>query len=145
VLCSLTDVVRSVEAEKLINRVAMYLKNNQLVVPPSWAMFAKTSVAKEEPPRNPDWWFVRAASMLRKLYIHGPLGVSRMRKFYGGRHRVGMAPPYFAKGSGAVVRKILQQLENAGLVSTMPKKGRAITLKGIKLLEQAARTISSAK
>jgi hypothetical protein len=32
---------------------------------------------------NPDWWFVRAASMLRKLY--------------GGRHRPGMSPPYFAR------------------------------------------------
>jgi small subunit ribosomal protein S19e len=30
---------------------------------------------------NPDWWFVRAASMLRKLYLRGPIGVSRMRKF----------------------------------------------------------------
>jgi hypothetical protein len=46
---------------------------------------------------NPDWWFVRAASMLRKLYLRGPIGVSRMRKFYGGRHRPGMSPPYFAR------------------------------------------------
>ncbi|MCS6784821.1 MAG: 30S ribosomal protein S19e [Candidatus Caldarchaeum sp.] len=141
----MVDAVRSVEAEKLINRVALYLKNNQVVSPPPWAMFAKTSVAREEPPRNPDWWFIRAASILRKLYVRGPLGVSRMRKFYGGRHRVGMAPPYFAKGSGAVVRKILQQLENAGLVSTVPKKGRAITPKGIKVLEQAAKTLTQAK
>ncbi|MCX8200786.1 MAG: 30S ribosomal protein S19e [Candidatus Caldarchaeum sp.] len=141
----MVDAVRSVEAEKLINRVALYLKNNQVVSPPPWAMFVKTSVAREEPPRNPDWWFIRAASILRKLYVRGPLGVSRMRKFYGGRHRVGMAPPYFAKGSGAVVRKILQQLENAGLVSTVPKKGRAITPKGIKVLEQAAKTLTQAK
>jgi ribosomal protein S19E (S16A) len=28
--------------------------------------------------------------MLRKLYLRGPIGVSRMRKFYGGRHRPGM-------------------------------------------------------
>jgi len=133
--------VRSVEAEKLIQRVAAYLKNNQMVKPPSWALFVKTSVAREEPPRNPDWWFVRAASMLRKLYIHGPLGVSRMRKFYGGRHRRGMSPPHFAKGSGAITRKIMQQLEKAGLVQTVPKKGRALTSEGVKVLEQAAKAL----
>ncbi|MCS7129686.1 MAG: 30S ribosomal protein S19e [Candidatus Caldarchaeum sp.] len=141
----MVDAVRSVEAEKLISRVAAYLKNNQSVSPPPWALFAKTSVAREEPPRNPDWWFVRAASILRKLYIHGPLGVSRMRKFYGGRHRVGMMPPRFAKGGGAAVRKIMQQLEKAGFVSTVPRKGRMLTPAGVKLLEQAAKSISGKK
>ncbi|MCS7138332.1 MAG: 30S ribosomal protein S19e [Candidatus Caldarchaeum sp.] len=141
----MVDAVRSVEAEKLISRVAAYLKNNQSVSPPPWALFAKTSVAREEPPRNPDWWFVRAASILRKLYVHGPLGVSRMRKFYGGRHRVGMMPPRFAKGGGAAVRKIMQQLEKAGFVSTVPRKGRVLTPAGVKLLEQAAKSISGKK
>ncbi|MEM1936870.1 MAG: 30S ribosomal protein S19e [Candidatus Caldarchaeum sp.] len=141
----MTDVVRMVEPEKLIHRVASYLKNNQAVKPPSWAMFAKTSVARTEPPRSPDWWFVRAASVLRKLYVKGPLGVSRMRKFYGGRHRVGMMPPRFASGGGAAVRKIMQQLEKAGLVSTVPRKGRTLTPAGVKLLEQAARSLLSKK
>ncbi|MEM1942474.1 MAG: 30S ribosomal protein S19e [Candidatus Caldarchaeum sp.] len=141
----MTDVVRMVEPEKLIQRVASYLKNNQAVKPPLWAMFAKTSVARTEPPRSSDWWFVRAASMLRKLYVKGPLGVSRMRKFYGGRHRVGMMPPRFARGGGAAVRKIMQQLEKAGLVSTVPRKGRMLTPAGVKLLEQAARSLLSKK
>lgn len=56
-----------------------------------------------------------------------------------------MAPPYFAKGGGAIVRKILQQLEKAELVSTVPRKGRAITPKGVKLLEQAAKSIQAGK
>ncbi|MEM4281893.1 MAG: 30S ribosomal protein S19e [Candidatus Caldarchaeum sp.] len=141
----MADVVRSVEAEKLINMVAAYLKTNQLVKPPAWSMFVKTSVARQEPPRNPDWWFVRAASILRKLYLHGPLGVSRMRKFYGGRHRGHMKPPHFAKGSRAVVRKILQQLESAGLVSTQSRKGRVLTPAGFKVLEQAAKSLQAKK
>jgi small subunit ribosomal protein S19e len=141
----LVDIVRSVEAERLIERVAAYLKANTSVKPPAWAMFAKTSVAREEPPKNPDWWFVRAASMLRKLYLRGPIGVSRMRKFYGGRHRPGMSPPYFARGSGAVVRKILQQLEGAGLVATVPRKGRVLTPAGKKVLEQAAKALAGKK
>jgi len=141
----LPDIVRSVEAERLIDRVAAYLKANTPVKPPTWALFAKTSVAREEPPKNPDWWFIRAASILRRLYLKGPLGVSRMRKFYGGRHRPGMSPPYFARGSGAVVRKILQQLEGAGLVVTVPRKGRALTPAGVKVLEQAAKSLIGKK
>jgi len=39
------------------------------------------------------------------------------------------------KGSGAIIRNALQQLEAAGLVKIIDKKGRAITPKGQKILD----------
>ena len=134
-----------VEPMKLIRKVATYFKENRVIEPPPWAMFVKTGVHKERPPQDPDWWYIRAAAVLRKLYLNGPIGVSRLRKMYGGRHRRGHSPPKFAKGSGAVIRKILQQLEEAGLAEKADNKGRVASKKGKELLEEAAKIVLKAE
>lgn len=133
------------EPMKLVQKVAVYLKENKVIEPPPWAPFVKTGVHKERPPQDPDWWYIRAAAIMRKLYIRGPIGVSRLRTLYGGRHRRGHRPPKFAKGSGAIIRKILQQLEDAGLVQKADKKGRILTPKGRELLEEAAKIVLKAE
>ncbi|MEI8332218.1 MAG: 40S ribosomal protein S19, partial [Methanomicrobiales archaeon] len=76
--------VYDVPADHIIRRVAEELKKRKEVAPPEWAAFAKTGVHKEMPPEDPDWWFIRAAAVLRRVYVDGPLGVERMRSFYGG-------------------------------------------------------------
>lgn len=136
------SVVTAVKPEKLIRRVASYLKEAQLVKPPPWTPFVKTGVHKERVPEDPDWWYVRCAAILRKLYLKGPLGTSKLRTMYGGRHRMGHRPPKFAKGSGSIIRKVLQQLEAAGLVTRLGNKGRVLTDKGRELLLEAARAVS---
>jgi len=137
--------VQLAEPMKLIQKVAVYLKENKVIEPPPWALFVKTGVHKERPPQDPDWWYIRAAAIMRKLYIRGPIGVSRLRTLYGGRHRRGHRPPKFAKGSGAIIRKILQQLEGAGFVQKADKKGRILTPKGRELLEEAAKVVLKAE
>jgi len=137
--------VQLAEPMGLIRKVATYLKENKVVDPPSWAMFVKTGVHKERPPQDPDWWYIRAAAIMRKLYLKGPIGVSRLRTMYGGRQRRGHKPPKFSKGSGAIIRKILQQLEAAELVQKADKKGRILTPKGRELLEEAAKVMLKAE
>lgn len=136
------SLVLAVDPEKLIKKVAAYLKETQLVKPPPWSAFVKTGVHKERPPVDPDWWYVRCAAVLRKVYIKGPIGVSRLRTLFGGRHRRGYRPPAFAKGSGSIIRKALQQLETAGLLTKEGKKGRVLTAKGRELLEEVAKVLS---
>ena len=46
-----------------------------------------------------------------------------------------MKPARFKKGSGKIIRLIMQQAESAGLVHKVEKKGRKLSDKGIKLLE----------
>ncbi len=132
-----------VPADKLIERLAKHLKDRVPEVrPPTWAYFAKTGVHKEQPPEDPDWWYYRAASILRKLYVRGtPVGVERLRTAYGGRMNRGVAPEHFYKGSGSVVRKILQQLEKAGLVVKVGRKGRTLSPAGRSLLDNIAAQI----
>jgi small subunit ribosomal protein S19e len=123
-----------------INTVAQKLKSDQKTKPPEWARFVKTGAHKELSPDNADWWFVRCASILRRIYIDGPVGVSRLRSFYGGRHRNGVTPVHFSKGSGSIVREALQQLEKAGFVKTQ-KTGRIISPQGQSFLDDVANEV----
>ncbi|AGB02136.1 30S ribosomal protein S19e [Methanoregula formicica] len=126
--------VYDVPADHIIRRVAEELKKRKEIVPPAWAAFAKTGVHKEMPPEDPDWWFTRAAAVLRRVYVDGPLGVERMRSFYGGKKNRGSKPNAFRKGSGSILRKSLQQLEAAGLV-IHDKTGRRVSPEGMKFMD----------
>ncbi|MET1128139.1 MAG: 30S ribosomal protein S19e [Thermoproteota archaeon] len=128
-----------VPADLLIQRLVEELKKMPQIRPPAWALYVKTGHFKERPPEDPEWWYYRAASILRKLYKRGaPVGIERLRTAYGGRMNRGVAPEHFRKGSGSVIRKILQQLERAGLVAKVPGKGRILTPKGRSLLDNLA-------
>ena len=132
--------VYDVPAEALVNNAAQKLKDDKKVTPPEWALFAKTGAHKEVSPDNPDWWFVRCASILRRIYIDGPVGVSRLRSFYGGKQRKGVKSTHFAKGSGSVIREALQQLDKAGLVDTN-KTGRKVSSIGQSFLDNASNEV----
>ncbi len=131
-----------VPADLLIKRVAEKLKDYDQIKPPVWAFFVKTGVHKEKPPEDRDWWYIRAASILRKLYKSSePIGIETFRTIYGGRVNRGSAPEHFVKAGGSIIRKILQQLEAAGLVKKIPGKGRTLTPEGRSLLDKTAKEI----
>jgi small subunit ribosomal protein S19e len=129
--------VYDVPADLLIRKVAEALKSRQEIKAPAWAAFAKTGVHKELPPEDPDWWYVRSAAVLRRVYVDGPLGVQRMRSFYGGKKDRGSRPNAFRKGSGSVLRKALQQLEACKFV-VHDKTGRRISSEGQSFLDAMA-------
>ncbi|MCH8907147.1 MAG: 30S ribosomal protein S19e [Candidatus Heimdallarchaeota archaeon] len=123
---------------KLIDVMTKELKAMPEIVPPPWAPFVKTGVDKELPPENPDWWYVRASAVLRKIYVKGPLGTRRLKSYYGGKKNRGAKQEKARSGSGNIIRKILQQLEKARLVVTVPA-GRQITAKGMSFVDEASR------
>ena len=128
-----------VPASKFIERLARYLKENvEEVQPPAWANSAKTGVHTEKPPQNPNWWYIRSASALRKIYVHGPIGLEKLRSDYGGGTGFSVTPEHAAKAGGSNIRKIFQQLELAGLIQTEKAKGRTMSPKGRKLLQEVA-------
>ncbi|WP_457549848.1 30S ribosomal protein S19e [Archaeoglobus sp.] len=132
--------VYDVPADMLIHRVAERLKEMPEFAPPEWAKFVKTGVHKERAPEQEDWWWIRVASIFRKVYIDGPVGIERLRTAYGGRKNRGVKPEKFRKGSGSIIRKALQQLEKAGFV-TKTKEGRIVTPKGRSFLDKIAAEI----
>ncbi len=133
---------KEVPADELIRELVKELKKMPQVKPPEWAMFAKTGSHKEKVPEDPDWWYVRAASILRKLYISGePIGIGTFRTIYGGRKERGSRPPHFRKAGGSHIRKILQQLEAAGLVQTVKSRGRTLSPAGRSFVDKVVKRV----
>ena len=118
-----------VPVNDLLIKTAEELKNIKEITPPIWADFVKTGVHKERPPVQKDWWYVRAASVLRILHILGPVGVSKLRNKYGGKKNRGARPEKFFRSSGNILRKVLQQLEAAGLAEKAEKEQKGLSRK----------------
>jgi small subunit ribosomal protein S19e len=129
-----------VPASRLLPRVATELRDRKLVSPPAWSAYAKTGVSRQQAPTQPDWWYLRSASVLRKIYLKGTTGVQRLSADYGGRRDRGSAPYHSRTGSRAILREIVQQLEKSGLLRVYKNRGRGISAAGLKLLDGAART-----
>ncbi|MBI2106219.1 30S ribosomal protein S19e [Candidatus Woesearchaeota archaeon] len=137
--------IYDVDASELIKKAASDLKKVDSIKEPDWAKFVKTSAGRQRPPVEEDWWFTRAASVLRKVYVLGPIGVSKLRIKYGGKKNRGHKPEKFYPGSGNIIRKILQQLEKAEFIKYAEKgvhKGRVITPKGKKFLDKIANDVT---
>lgn len=132
--------VYDIPPDLLIRKVAGELKELDVIEAPDWAGFAKTGVHKEMPPKDENWWYVRAASVLRRVYIDGPVGVQRLRTFYGGKQDRGSMPYSFRKGSGSITRKILQQLEKAGYIENT-SEGRVVSSSGRSFIDGVANSL----
>ena len=129
-----------VPADALIEALADELEDR--VEEPEWGQFAKTGASRELPPEQDDFYAVRAASLLRKVAVDGPVGIERLATEYGGSkggsNRYQVAPAKRADGSRNVIRTILQDLEEEDLVETADGEGRRITAEGRSLLDDTA-------
>jgi len=126
-------MIKDVDSTKFIEKAKEELKKIKEITPPEWAKFAKTGSNTKFSPQQEDWWYIRTASILRKIELKQPLGVSRLRIYYGGKKERGHKPERFRKSGGSHIRKILQQLESVGFVKTKNsglKRGRLLTEKG---------------
>ncbi len=135
--------VYDVNGQKLVEEVAKKLKEMNIEVKfPKWINMVKTSKAHERIPEQDDWYYYRIASILRQVYINGPVGVSKLRRKYG-RRRKKTSRGKSIKGAGNNIRKALQILEELGFVkkSEKGKKGRVITDKGKSFLDKIATEI----
>jgi small subunit ribosomal protein S19e len=131
-----------VPPDALVEAVAEHLADEDAVAEPDWFRFAKTGVGRELPPEQDDFWTHRAASLLRKVAIEGPVGVGTLRTAYGGSrqgsNRYRVRPEHSSDASGKIIRTALQQLETAGYVQTAEGEGRRITPEGRGLLDEVA-------
>ncbi|MCL7418159.1 MAG: 40S ribosomal protein S19, partial [Halalkalicoccus sp.] len=100
-MTTLYDVPADELIEALSDRLADRLDQ------PDWAAYAKTGASRELPPEREDFWTVRAASLLRRVAIDGPVGVERLAIHYGsakrGSNRYTVAPPKQTDGSDNVI------------------------------------------
>ena len=135
--------VYEMNAQEYNLKLAEALKGIPEFKEPEWAQFVKSGVAKERPIDDEDFWYKRAASILRNIYKKNSVGVQRLRTKYGSKKDRGMKPDEFRRASGKIIRVIMQQSDAAGLTEIQKavkgvrskRPGRVLTEKGKQLLE----------
>jgi small subunit ribosomal protein S19e len=127
---------------ELVNRLAEKLESEKLVTPLEWSKFVKTGSSKDRVPSQNNWWYLRAASIMRRMYVNKkPIGVNRLRTIYGDKKKNRYSGHHFSPAGGAIIRHILQQLEQSGLIKKVKLQahfGRTLTPKGISLTDSTA-------
>lgn len=135
--------VYELNAQEYNLKLAEALKNVESFKEPSWVKFVKSGAGKARPIDDADFWYKRAASVLRNIYKKGSVGVEKLRTKYGSKKNRGFAPEEFRKASGKIIRVILQQADDTGFTEIQKpvkgvkskKPGRILTDKGKKFLE----------
>ena len=133
--------VHMVPQDILIKRLSEQLRRMPQITPPNWTQYAKTGSHRERPPQDKDWWYTRSAYVLRKVYLHGPVGLADLETEYGSGKRVKFGKSHQRDAGQAAIRKPLQQLEAAGLVVKKGQQGRVVSSKGMSLLDKLSTEI----
>jgi small subunit ribosomal protein S19e len=126
--------VYDVPIDLLLETISQDLKKENTVQAPAFAAYVKSGAHAERAPQNEDWYFVRCASILYRVFKDGPVGTESLRTYYGGRKARGSKPHEHRKASGKIIRLALQQLEKSKLIITSKTGGRMITPAGQKYL-----------
>lgn len=130
--------VRDISADKFIAAYAEVLKNNDKFIVPKWTEIVKTGVHKELAPYDPDWYFIRAAAVVRKVYLRQGTGVGALAKRFGGNYRRGAAPEKHQDAARGLIRSILINLDELKITEKTSKGGRKISRVGQQALDLVA-------
>ena len=132
-------VYRDVPAQEFITAYASFLQRQGKLEVPGYVDIVKTSAGNEMPPQDSEGWFyMRAASVARHIYMRKQVGVGKLNKLYGNAKNRGSRPSKHVDASGSVNRKVLQALEKIGIVEISPKGGRRISENGQRDLDRIA-------
>ncbi|KAK1769037.1 putative 40S ribosomal protein S19 [Phialemonium atrogriseum] len=138
--------VRDVDSHKFINAYAAFLKRQGKLPLPGWVDTVKTGPAKELPPQNIDWFYVRSAAIARHVYLRKTVGVGRLKKVHGTAKNRGSRPSKHVTASGSVDRKAMQALEKINVLEKDEERGgRRITQSGQRDLDRIAQTVAEAE
>eukprot|EP00793_Prasinoderma_coloniale_P005822 PRCOL_00004296-RA len=130
--------VKDVPAAAFVKEYAAHLKRSGKIELPPWVDLVKTSVAKELAPYDPDWYYIRAASIARHVYIRPDVGVGGFKKRFGSKYRRGTRAMHHRDAAGGHIRHMLQQLEAIKVIRKSDKGGRRITPDGQRDLDRIA-------
>jgi small subunit ribosomal protein S19e len=134
--------VYEVDSALLVKAAAERLKDK--LKKPDYMNYVKSGAGRDRVPSDPDFWYIRSASILRQVYLNGPVGVARLRTRYGNKKEAVVHKKHHVKASGSIIRDEMQQLEALNFVKKT-KEGRVITSQGKSFLDKIAKEVAGTK
>ena len=117
--------VKDVTSHDFVIAYAAHLKRIGKIEVPKWHELVKTGTSRELAPYDPDWYYIRAAAIARRVYLRGGIGVGAFKRIFGGKINRGTRPETFQTGSGSVCRHILKEVCASPQLSSEPTAARA--------------------
>ena len=134
--------MKDVSTHDFVAAFAQHLKKSGKVEVPDYVDYVKTGVSKELAPYDEDWYFVRMASVARRVYVGNKSGINALRRAYGGNYRRGVRTETFSMGGGKVIRNCLQTLQKLKFVEEY-NGTRRISSAGRRAMDQVAQDVAS--
>ncbi|XP_038184230.1 40S ribosomal protein S19-like isoform X1 [Arvicola amphibius] len=138
--------VKDLNQQEFVRALAAFLKKSEKLKVPEWVDTIKLAKHKELALYDENWFYTRAASTPRHLYLRGGAGVGSMTKIYGGRQRQrnGVRPSQFSRGSKSVAHRVLQALKGLKMVEKDQDGGCKLTPQGQRYLDRIAGQVAAA-
>ena len=131
--------IHEVDSERLINLAAKKLEDSG-IKKPEYVKYVKSGYGRERIPSQKNFWYIRCASILRQIYMNGPLGVSKLRSKYSNKRNHLVRRHHTARAGGSIIKDAFDTLEKQGYLKKT-RKGREITPKGRSFLDSTANEI----
>eukprot|EP00178_Gracilaria_changii_P023800 TRINITY_DN71922_c0_g1_i1.p1 TRINITY_DN71922_c0_g1~~TRINITY_DN71922_c0_g1_i1.p1 ORF type:complete len:152 (+),score=25.26 TRINITY_DN71922_c0_g1_i1:33-488(+) len=136
--------VKDVDAQAFVAAYAKYLKRSGKIKLPKYVDYAKTGTHKELSPADPDWYYVRCASIARRIYVRGGLGVGWLARAYGHNKRDGVRRNHHQAAATGIIRHCIMSLEKMKVLEKSKNGGRQCTSTGRRDLDRIATRMAGA-
>ena len=137
--------MRDVSAYKWIRAMAAHLKQSGKLFVPNCTELMKQSHGNQRAPENPDWYFYRAASVLRHVYIHPGTGYGGLGKAFAIKKNNGSRPEKTVKATRGLLHWVCRSLEGLKLIAKGKAKGRVLTREGRRKADAIAFNVKSGR
>ncbi|ELQ74153.1 40S ribosomal protein S19 [Trachipleistophora hominis] len=138
--------IYQVEPSSFITTLSSHLKNNNLLTLPPNIDIVKSCSGKQNAPLNPDWLYVRAASVYRHFLTaqikNERITITRLASVYGCKKDRGSRPGKKVRAGRTHLRSILRDFGRLGWI-VEDERGKTVSEDGVRLSEQLIEKILS--
>ena len=130
--------LRDVNAWRWIKACAAHLKQEGKLFVPRCAEIVKTSHGRDRAPQNNDWYYIRAAAVLRAIYLRPGTGYGGLSKRFGIKKNRGSRPEITTRAARGLLHWACRSLEGLKLVKKGKESGHVLTPEGRKRVDTIA-------
>ena len=133
--------IKDVKAFRWIKVMAKHLKQEGKLFVPNCTEYIKTSHGRERAPQNLDWYYIRCAAVLRRVYIRPGVGLGGLSKKFSNKKNRGSRPEIYCKAAKGPLHWCCKSLEGLKLIVKGKESGRVLTKEGRKRCDTIASNV----